>query len=272
MIKVLNRLPDRENKYINTNNNDFKDDNMNYKLIQDAPGVKAGTIIKYNAAAGNYIFTNDAGKSGSYYKNTVENNPEWFEPEFKVGDWVTNNNNKTFKLVDEFSTNLVLLHIQAVDGTYKLATKEEILKVLPFKVGDRVKREHTNLIFEVVATKEDCLQPYISNEIGWVALDKLIEDYWIRFKHKVEKDAEYITLECSKKVVIYKDKIVCENTTFLKDNIVAMYKTLITTGQVCNIMCNSFSIICDMTNKYKIGCVTFKLNELQDVINRMNKL
>ena len=51
-----------------------------YKLLKDLPDLKAGEIFEYNEDAGSYISQSMNKNHYLLYDDTVENNPEWFEP------------------------------------------------------------------------------------------------------------------------------------------------------------------------------------------------
>lgn len=80
---------------------------MNYVLKKDLPNLKAGAV--FTQRHGVYdVDIDGTGHCFSLFKNTVENNPDWFEPEVwkpnandrvftvsstgEVGDWIFNTN------------------------------------------------------------------------------------------------------------------------------------------------------------------------------------
>jgi hypothetical protein len=253
---------------------------LEYKLLKDTPTRKAGTIF-YKSANNKYINVGDDLQDIEIYTiEEVENNIEWFEPIFKVGDWVINTKNNIYYIDFDEAKGLTELNIRSsyhiakdcltYSLNYRLATKEEILKVFPFIVGDVVYNEIDKINYKIVS---DGMNTYNLSH-NCVNLQYVIDNYWTKFIRKANYNYLPYTLSNNEILNFDGEYVIYDNKKLAYSEIKELYYRYNDLTIHCTTLDSlhvvKYKVSIDVDTKIKIDCLTFTLRELREIYNITN--
>jgi transcriptional antiterminator Rof (Rho-off) len=230
---------------------------MKYKLINDLPNLKAGTIFTLSSMFDN-LWVSPVEDSAPYmFKPEIITQTDWFRPIAEVGDWVRicRHNSTAYaihKVISRLDANPNVISLNYCNqcDEIKLATKEEVITHLNLKLGDKVYHKQSSELTTINSAS---------------TLDNIIKHYYTEYLTLTDAVNGGYILDASATTATY-----IYNCNKLVIPIKEAY-FLLRTLSCSNLKYDGYNVAAMSTNKYALQkdntTYLFSINDLQNAID-----